>query len=953
MKNKIVIASMVSIWLHIAAAAQERFSIEEVLPERTLALFICPDVEAARSAFLGSKGGELWETREIRDFHRHLLSALEDVAPYRQFREEIGFSWESLSKLPGGEAALAVVDFRMEKMPPALLGSFAAKDRSEFLKLWRAMGLEETGDIAECNGICYAWVEGTLLFSTHKGLLEEAVSARTHRDGVKLLSGSPYFKKAVQAARRGTPVFFAFVNMRSALDRLAGETSAEFRQEIEDSGFLAINSVAYGLDIVNREWRQITRIDAPSPRKGILRLLENPPADVALAADVPAGISHFETGKLRWSGDSVEQFISLYLPDLLPSWQKAEAGNRREFGVTLRELWDSLGEEYCSFSVHGDSLLPRTITIRQLRDERAFTDNIAGLARYAKMGLENFPYRGRHIFVFRGVFPRDNRDLWRRTAGTAEENFHSFFIENGRVYHSYLPQSLMDYLDRREEGTLGEKADFRRAAALYPKNAVWVSYGDWRGLLSRLWCLFLPLSRDLEGLARQAGIPFQSNWLPRLRDLTHLSPGYGFIVVDEEGITLESSQFLDIVPPSLAIMSAVAPLYLAIDRVAVHRVREKIEELRKAGEPMTAAEVFGEMPPAEDNAAVGYKEAFDKRVMTQGEEYVYIPYHPYEIDPQEWPKYDAVLAKNEKALAVFVQGATKKYCRFDMEIDKGFMMEVPQIEGMRTCMQYLGLRALSLHRRGKTEEAILTCETGMKIMARFREPYALSFYIRASMVASLIETLQILVNEGETSISQCEKLLELLGEFDPAGDARLSLMGERWMCMNTIDKMLKNEVPDMEISADPAILRAWLLTEKSYVMDSFSSLLSLTDRPYCEIRTELDEVENIPVFLFLNRMLFSGQSILFRKRDSMTAWLDTARIALALEIVNARSGNYPQDLRDVAAILGKLPLDPFTGKNYCYRSDSGGFVVYSAGENMQDDGGEFERSRDIGWRCEK
>lgn len=37
-----------------------------------------------------------------------------------------------------------------------------------------------------------------------------------------------------------------------------------------------------------------------------------------------------------------------------------------------------------------------------------------------------------------------------------------------------------------------------------------------------------------------------------------------------------------------------------------------------------------------------------------------------------------------------------------------------------------------------------------------------------------------------------------------------------------------------------------------------------------------------------------------------------------------------------------LPLDPFTGKDFLYKHDEIGYMVYSVGDDQKDDGGQLE-----------
>jgi hypothetical protein len=69
-----------------------------------------------------------------------------------------------------------------------------------------------------------------------------------------------------------------------------------------------------------------------------------------------------------------------------------------------------------------------------------------------------------------------------------------------------------------------------------------------------------------------------------------------------------------------------------------------------------------------------------------------------------------------------------------------------------------------------------------------------------------------------------------------------------------------------------------------------------------------------------------------------------------------KNGEYPQALSLLAPdFVDKLPVDPFSGKDFIYRREGSGFVVYSVGPNMTDNGGvEDAKNRDAGdivWKC--
>ena len=76
------------------------------------------------------------------------------------------------------------------------------------------------------------------------------------------------------------------------------------------------------------------------------------------------------------------------------------------------------------------------------------------------------------------------------------------------------------------------------------------------------------------------------------------------------------------------------------------------------------------------------------------------------------------------------------------------------------------------------------------------------------------------------------------------------------------------------------------------------------------------------------------------------AYLRTARTALAVLRYRLAAGRFPDALTDlVPAYLDAVPTDPFDGKDLRYEKLGVGFVVYSVGEDLHDDGGTEKPTR--------
>jgi hypothetical protein len=101
---------------------------------------------------------------------------------------------------------------------------------------------------------------------------------------------------------------------------------------------------------------------------------------------------------------------------------------------------------------------------------------------------------------------------------------------------------------------------------------------------------------------------------------------------------------------------------------------------------------------------------------------------------------------------------------------------------------------------------------------------------------------------------------------------------------------------------------------------------------------------------FANRVLSTVSSPVAKTDVRMTSIgvdRDLAEAALALSAFRAKSGEYPQALKElVPAYFKAEPIDPFTGRTLVYHVLGGGYVLQSLGPNGQDDTGKVGAAND-------
>ncbi len=98
--------------------------------------------------------------------------------------------------------------------------------------------------------------------------------------------------------------------------------------------------------------------------------------------------------------------------------------------------------------------------------------------------------------------------------------------------------------------------------------------------------------------------------------------------------------------------------------------------------------------------------------------------------------------------------------------------------------------------------------------------------------------------------------------------------------------------------------------------------------------------KSVPTYRgLMTKMLMPVFSRAAWSREKTAASLGDARIALALALYKLHHGAYPDSLAQLEQAGFKLPVDPFGEKPFRYRREGAGFIVYSIGSDMEDQGG--------------
>jgi len=255
------------------------------------------------------------------------------------------------------------------------------------------------------------------------------------------------------------------------------------------------------------------------------------------------------------------------------------------------------------------------------------------------------------------------------------------------------------------------------------------------------------------------------------------------------------------------------------------------------------------------------------------------------------------------------------------------------------------------------------------------EPVLVSLLARIGVAQLAINSLIRVLSLGEASEESLHALQQVVEDELAQSLLLPAFRGERAGMLCLFDRLYDGRVrwesvatgnpqpvPWYEDAFDWAYFSPLVRRNQADYLERTNRIIQVLKLPIPEQLQELEQLENewslakrsspdLKISVSLLGGFFKIPQVYYRSR----AQLQTARVALALECARRKQGRWPDSLDQlVPEWLGKVPLDPYTGKPLLYRPWDHGVVVYSVGPNQQDDGGQVVKdvvkSPDLGIR---
>jgi len=430
------------------------------------------------------------------------------------------------------------------------------------------------------------------------------------------------------------------------------------------------------------------------------------------------------------------------------------------------------------------------------------------------------------------------------------------------------------------------------------------------------------------------------------------------------------------------------------------QLRNKINELKKQGKPTTIAEIIPPPVPDEDNAAILYNKAFE--LMKNGEESNVKKLSTVEkylkslYDISQWTdeqKQEIPRLINSKEIQniyrLLEEGSKKSKCRFNIEYEKGpEKIFFPYSFETQFSVKLLCIKALLEAESGNMEQAFNILLIGLKMSNHLKdEPTLISQLVRISGNTIIIKCIENISNSKSVPPQQTTLIMSGLPNHADITSLIKCLDVERVACgMWGFEQILQGKISSKEWNVwdnEPLWIRFYPtylfrpIQKKDFTcyLTAISKMQENFKLPYYKIELQMgynptpfysgEQIpipkyweEQIPKYCILTRAFISTLDRIGRLEVEHQANIEICRTGLALKIFKAGNGTYPETL----FFLSERPIDPFSGKELIYKKSGNGFILYSLGPNMKDDGGTPRVSDykdpnyenyDIVWKCEK
>jgi hypothetical protein len=388
-----------------------------------------------------------------------------------------------------------------------------------------------------------------------------------------------------------------------------------------------------------------------------------------------------------------------------------------------------------------------------------------------------------------------------------------------------------------------------------------------------------------------------------------------------------------------------------------YKLRKRLQELRAQGYPLAIDKLNSmyTIPEGARNAADVYLAAFsnfmewDKADMSALSK-ARSPERTEPLDDSARQLMEKFLSENQKSFTLLHEAAFIEHCRYPIDLTERLNWDDPLFNNTQNCARLLYIDVLIQCDNNAPDKALTSIRANIMLAGSMNIPmldYRLTYTgLRGLAYRSILRVL----NRIQLSDEQLQNLSEWIKAPHIDEDFKRLLIAEQCLGIYTLRAPIREIMSRTEYGKGILLMLVpWKMLGLCYrdtlaFIDLMQDLINAMDLPNPERLAAFKAVgESIHTGGrggTLTDMIWPIRTYLLNIEIRHLALLRTTQTALAVEHYRLAKGRLPKSLDNlVPSCIEAIPTDPFDGHPLKYRTREIGYVVYSVGEDLTDEGG--------------
>ena len=385
-------------------------------------------------------------------------------------------------------------------------------------------------------------------------------------------------------------------------------------------------------------------------------------------------------------------------------------------------------------------------------------------------------------------------------------------------------------------------------------------------------------------------------------------------------------------------------LYLA--KSTGSRVAQKRQAIVNAGDKVYLSGSAGDLIPADENGMAQFESAVpDLRAFE--EDYAKLAFFSNDLNYKLGPKQIADLEKIiAKYPAMFVELDRAAACTQFVDLSENDDVALDAFGDMhmelRVAAKAFSAKALVAAYQGKGDEALQACEAALNLrpVASVR-PCVFSCLVDVAVQGIIFNTANQVLQISTPTPEAIAQFKNRISSIDNVADFTDAIKGERAFGLSMIKRVQESSgdggsdvIPGGAVLLGNWLGEAYLNDDEEKYMDLMAAHIDLIGQRK-KLRDPVlkkieDDLRTIKFRHALSKMMVPTLDNAHDAVDRIEAQLRCMRMICDHSLTSSNASVVP---------AAKPELDPYTGKNLKSKSTATGWLVYSVGENLIDDGG--------------